>query len=337
MERSVVPAATNVRVVSRQPTIRSERGKCVISGHEQIATINGSPTFSATKYAINPGLSDYTWLQTQAKGWEKYKFRHLQWVYVPAEAVTTTPGSVYICADYDPDDAAPETLPALSTYETQSNGRVFECVSLDLSVNRMFDGIQAKKIRCGPVGGDLQLYDAASVSVATISCSNTDPIGQLWVYYEVELISRQTEVTVKVPHNLVAYNLSSDQTLSTSSTSFVAWDEALNSGFDVTNTSGTLTLPCGSYMISGEIAITDSAAETCQALMSCLVDLAATVPPQNSEFDLAFGAGDTNTLPFTYFVTSSDSFTFRNQLTLYGAAGTLKVKGDKSRLFIRAL
>jgi hypothetical protein len=41
----------------------------------------------------------------------------------------------------------------------------------------MFDGVQHKKVRCGPVGGDLQLYDAASIIVATVSCTDGSAIG----------------------------------------------------------------------------------------------------------------------------------------------------------------
>jgi hypothetical protein len=334
---SNTPAARNVRVQSRQPVIRSSGGKCFISGHEEIATISGSVTFTATKYEINPGLPLYTWLKTQAIGWEKYKFRKLQYVYVPAEAVTTTAGSIYLCADYDPTDAAPSSLAGLSTYETQCNSRVYESTSLNVSSQRMFDGIQAKKIRCGPVGGDLQLYDGGSVSVGTISCANTDAIGQLWVYYEIELISRQTEPTAFIPHNLYVANVDSNQAFTSTVTAPTNFDEVMSEGFAVTNTSGVYSLPCGAFEIYGEITVADSSAEELTSNVECWINGAVTVPFQGSNMKFTVPTLGRVENSFQFFYASAVPFTFQLSTTLTGAAGTLEVLADRSRLFIKAV
>jgi hypothetical protein len=261
------PAARNVRVQNKSFSIKADKGKAIICGQEQVATVEGSVTFNATQYHINPGLSLYTWLSTQAKGWEKYRFKTFEVVYVPAEAVTTTSGSVYICLDYDPTDAAPQTLAGLSTYETQYNGRVYDSVSCRADVKRMFDGVQAKKIRCGPVAGDLQLYDAATFSLATVSCANTNAIGQLWVYYEIELISRQTEPTIYVPPNIALFNLSATQTFTTTVAAPLNCDESVVNGMGITNSSGTYTLPCGIYELLVNFVGCDSSAESLRLLL----------------------------------------------------------------------
>lgn len=330
------PAASSTRVMSRAPEIHSSNGKSVVRAHEQIATVSGSVGFSATKYQVNPGLSIYTWLSGQATGWEKHRVRKFQVVYVPAEAVTTTAGSVYLAFDYDPMDSAPQTLAALSTFETQSNGRVYEKISLDLNCNRAYDGIQAKKIRCGPVGSDLQLYDAASFTVATISCANTDPIGQLWVYYEIELISQQTEPSQRVSPSSSVFNLSANQTFTNTVPQSIAFDEAIMNGLSLTPSSGVITLPCGEYEISGEFLAQDSDNELLTVTASFLVNGAVTSPPQTVYSQSTGATGGGTTVPFHFYYSSPESFTIAVRATLNGAAGTLSVGGDFSRLFIRA-
>jgi len=276
-------------------------------------------------------------LSNQAEGWEKYRFRKLQYVYVPAEANTSTAGSVYLTADYDPTDAAPGSLASMSTYETQENGRVWQTVPLTLSRARMFDGVQTKKIRCGPVGGDLQLYDAGSLSVCTISCADASAIGQLWVYYEVEFVSQQTEPSTKVPPSLYGINLSANQGFTSTVAAAITFDEVTVSGFDVSNASGVLTLPCGAYLISGNVCFTDSSAEAFTVNVALNVDGAATSPPQAVYQTLNGSAAATFTMGFSFYHASSTTSTVQLLATLTGAAGTLTVCGDSTRMFIRAL
>lgn len=262
-----VPAARTYHVEPRPARIKSGLKSTVISNHELIATVNGSVAFTSTRYSVNPGLLLYTWLSTQAAGWEKYKFRKLNFVYVPAEAVVTTPGSVYLAAEYDPNTAPPSSLQGLSTYETQSNARVFEACSLNIPPNRMFDGVQHKRIRCGNVAGDLQLYDACNFVFSTISCAQLGPIGQIWVHYEVEFFSPQTEPITLVPSNYTFVN--QVQTISGSlpvGVTYTPIHYALNPalpglGLKRDSTipndpeSDVYRLPCGSYRLDGNVSI----------------------------------------------------------------------------------
>lgn len=261
-----VPAARTYHVESRPARIRSGLKSTVISNHELIASVNGSHEFASTRYSVNPGLLMYTWLSTQAAGWEKYKFKKLNFVYVPAEAVVTTPGSVYLAAEYDPNTAAPSSLQGLSTYETQSNARVFESCSLNIPPHRMFDGVQHKRIRCGNVAGDLQLYDACNFVFSTISCDQAAAIGQIWVHYEVEFFSPQTEPTTIVPPNYTFVN--QVQTISGSlpvGVTYTTIHYQLNpvlSGLGLTRDEtvpdpefDVYRLPCGSYRLDGNVAI----------------------------------------------------------------------------------
>jgi hypothetical protein len=333
---SLAPIATNVRVLARQPVIRSSNGRNYISGFEEFATVNGSVAFTATKYEFNPGLAAYTWLAGQSAGWEKHHFRRLQFVYVPAEAVTTTAGSVYLAADYDPVDPAPPTLASLSTYESQVNGRVYEKLTLTCAPARMYDGVQNKRIRDGPVTGDLELYDPCSFTFATIACANANAIGQLWVYYEVDLISRQTDTGTPVPPSLVVRNGSANQGLATATPENIDFDEVITAGFSTTNVAGLLTLPPGAYTIQGQVCFIDSAAETLTTVLELYINGAAVSPPQNVNNTHASVAASGTNVPFLFFTAQTASFTLGIRATATGAAGTLTTLADATRLFIKA-
>jgi hypothetical protein len=185
--------ATAVSVRPRQPTFSSIKGGVRVTGAELVSTLYGSVGFEAGSIELNPGLSNFPWLSQQAAGWEKYKIRSFRVRYVPSQAVTTTAGSVYLGFDYDPDDPAPASISALSTYSSMADGRTFnsfECVG---DTQLMHDGVQVKLIRNRPYAGGLRSHDAASIIYATMDMIDGTAIGQLWVDYEIDLVGRQTE------------------------------------------------------------------------------------------------------------------------------------------------
>lgn len=281
---SSIPAAYLDKPSRRKTEIRSNKDSTTICGSEFIDTINGSVSFDSTKYQVNPGLPIFTWLSERASGFEKYFWRKLVFEYVPAEAVTTTAGSIYMVADYDPEDSKPSSLSALATYETQNESRVFQKFSLDVSSKRMFDGVQRKKVRRGPVGGDLQLYDGCSLSVGTISCSGSSAIGQLWCHYEIDLISPQTDPTSGiVPAKFSLYNTSVAITGFVSGINKnIAFDEPIIDGlelFDGLDGDGNFTLPCGCYLIQCNLSYFDAATEVISVSWQLHKDALPLVPP----------------------------------------------------------
>jgi len=249
------PAARQVVVKNRPPVVRTGNNATRITGHEQIATVNGSIGFTSTKYQVNPGLGFYTWLSSRAVGWEKYKLIKFEVMYVPAEANTTTPGSVYLVADYDPTDPPPSSLQALSTYESQVNGRVYNALTLSLSTKRMFDGVQTKYVREGPVASALSLYDAASYTFATISCSDSAPIGQLWVSYVVDLISPQTESALPISPSYSFFTKPElqDQRLTWATLETITFPDVVVNGSGIAYADGVFTLPKANWHITGQV------------------------------------------------------------------------------------
>jgi hypothetical protein len=335
---SQAPIARSFTMPSARPQISSVAGSTIIRNHEQIATVAGSVSFAASRYRINPGLSLFAWLSGRARGYEKYRLRKFRAYYVPANTGTTTVGEIYVGFDYDPVDAAPSTLAALSAYETMLAERVYNGLCVDASVKRMFDGVQHKKIRCGPVAGDLQLYDAASVIVGTISCADTSDLGQLWVEYEVELISPQLEPSAPLPQALSMLNLSSAQTFTSTMDAAIEFDQFIVDGLEVSSAldTGVLTMPCGVYLVSGVVTVQDSSAEALTARVRPFVD-GALHASQHSNLQVTVPANGYNSIPVLVYFTSDGTTTFEMRLTLTGAAGTLKAVADFTRIAIRAI
>jgi hypothetical protein len=249
--------------------------------------------------------------------------------------VTTTPGGIWLAADYDPNDSAPSTLASLSAYETLDDVQVHRALSLTVSVRRMFDGIQHKKIRCGPVGGDLQLYDGCSLIVATTDCSNSNPIGKLYLEYEIDLISPQVEPSLPIPPNVLFVEPSANQVVTTATPTVVNFDTPLVEGFALVETDGSITLPCGQFKISGVIYVTSSSAGDCNLQVNPSLD--GTAVNSFGTRVSATSIASQVSVPFLTYVRSDGS----NVLTIVAdvtASGTLTVIGPVgSILLIEAL
>jgi hypothetical protein len=283
---------------------------------------------------VNPGLSSFTWLSQRALGWEKYKFLRLEFVYIPSTAVTSTPGSVYLGLDYDPTDAAPGSLGAMSSYESFEPQRVFLSKSILAKRNRMFDGVQYKRIRCGPVAGDLELFDGCSLIIATDNCSSAAAIGDVWVNYEIELVSPQTEPAVPKTSRLAMFNLSANMSLTSAVEKTLAYDEEIVNAFGVVNTSGVFTLPCGTFRISSIVSCRDTSAEDFLLKMYGYIDGIAAAIPFNSFTENAGGYLRTS---LTAYVVSDGTTTYENSLIAIGAAGTLTAVADQCKIVIEVV
>jgi hypothetical protein len=214
---------------------------------------------------------------------------------------------------------------------------VFRGVDLACKNRRAFDGVQHKKIRCGPVGGDLMLYDMGSLIVATDDCNDTSDLGKVYLHYHIRFVSPQTSPSVIIPSTLVVMNLSADQTFTTATPAALDFDEALVEGFSITNNSGVYTMPCGAFELYGVINVADSAAENLTVVVQLYVDGAAVSPDQSSQDVDSIIAGGNRVVPFHFYHSSSVTFTTQIRVTLTGAAGTLLAQVDKTRLFIKAL
>lgn len=289
ISKRAMPIANSFHVLPRPPKTFSAGRNTVIDGSELFGDVESRtvPAFGVRQFRFNPGLVVFERLSKIASAFEKYTIRKLQIVYVPTRAVVTSPGSVHLAADFDPDDAPPSSLAALSTYEVQATSRVFDKCTLDIPPNRMHDGVRAKKLRCGPVAGDLALYDACSIIVAVFGGDDAPTLGQLWVHYEIVLISPQVEPSRPVPQNytLARIPMTTTQNSGTPTTmEFGFWSDPADVNATVnglgleldTTDLGLIHMPCGTFSLQARINYTTGSTLTGSALMELLVNGAVT-------------------------------------------------------------
>jgi len=333
-----LPIARSYTMASQSPRLQTRSGRTIVRNHELIATIPNSTSYSGVKYGINPGLSTiFPWLASQAIKWEKYKWNKFSVHFVPSTAVSTTAGKITLAFDFNPYDAAPASLADMSAYEIQTNGAVYRDLSLYVPVGRMFDGVQTKRVRCGPVSGDYQLYDAGSVMVSTNSGANTNAIGELYIEYEIELISPQISPSSPIPPNVQYLTLASAQSFTSGVAATLDFDTAIVLGFPLNQTNGAITLPCGMFEIQGTLGVNDSANEDFAVTLAIEIDSAPTSPTTSYSVEYPASTDEYSVMPFNAVVISDGSAVLTAKVTMVGAAGTLLAVASSTRMFIRAL
>lgn len=318
-----VPLGAGTSRIPSTPTVVSRGGVSRVSHTEYVADVSNSTGFSATQYEVNPGLAIFGWLRQSAKTYEKYRWNHLIFEYQPSGAVYTTTGSVYLMVDYDPTDAAPSSLSDALAYESRESNKCSLGIKLKANPRRMFDGVQAKKVRTGPVAGDLSLYDGCTLTVATQDGANTDGIGILLVHYSVDLISPQLTPTVPKPKTLAVFKQTGAQAFTTATEATVEWATELVNGVGVEYDSGTFTLPAGTFLVTGSVNVKDTTGETLTVALNHKKDGAALSPVQADLLKIAVPAGGYVNVPFSVYLYSSGENTYRVDATITGAAGTL--------------
>jgi hypothetical protein len=284
---------------------------------------------------MNPGLSAFTGLSTEANLYDRYRVLRWDIEYVPSNAVFTTAGIVYLAYDVDIGDGTPTTSAALTNYEGNVRDQVYEKICLRVPPNKVHEQVKSKKTRCGPIPGDYELTDVCTLLVATDDCANANDLGKLYLIYEIELLNRQYDIVARLPKNLNVRNLSANLSFTTGVAKNLDFDESIVSGFDISDASGVYTLPCGAFLITGTVIFRDTASETFTSTVELLVNGVSTSPPQAQTTAEASTASN-HQQAFCFYASSADSFTIALSTTLTGAAGTLTAVGDNSRLAIQA-
>jgi hypothetical protein len=307
----------------------------VISGQERIGDVNCRAVFGGGYIEMNPGLSTFEWLSGQAAGWEKYRFRKLEFMFIPTAATTATPGSIMLLFDFDPRDRTPLTLAAASAYDVQASGRAWETVRLVVPVKRLNEGVSVRRLRCGPVCGDLSSYDPGRLHVMS-TAGNGALAGTLWCSYDLELISRQVDTQAPMPTSLCTRRLTISQPLTTGLGAYVDFQTAGATGFPLTETSpGHYTLPCGSYRIEGHVSVHNTDNEVMVA--SLRLYLGGIQIPGDVTVSDQILAGGTWVLPYLWFVTAATPQTMEVLVVVTAPAGTISLPAARSSLFVSAL
>ncbi len=184
------PTARGVTNRPVAPRFRSVAGKYTVTNREFVATVGGSSgsanLVNLQRIVIQPGLSSsFPWLSQIANTHQKYRFTKLKFSYVPIVG-TSVNGRVVMAYAVDPLDVTPITKAEIFQYPTSTEASVWNTLTCDVPpTSTLFT-------RAGFVNNtDLKTYDGGVLFFATtdVDLPSTDSVGELFVEYEVELIT----------------------------------------------------------------------------------------------------------------------------------------------------
>jgi hypothetical protein len=197
VQRSIAPLAKTASVRMVQPFLSGSAytgdGRVTVRHREYLMDINGSVNYNVTTVPINPGLATtFGWLNVIAGQFESYKFRNLCFEYETQKSASTN-GTLMMTIDFDAADAAPASkLQLMNTHNAVRSSVWNECQYRADGPDLLKFGVQ-RYIRNSALAAnlDIKTYDVGTLFIATQGCADTTAVGELYVTYDVELITPQ--------------------------------------------------------------------------------------------------------------------------------------------------
>jgi len=301
-----------------------------ISEVEYIQEINSNNSstnfFMSATLPVNPGqASTFPWLSTIAANYQKYQFKFLEFFYQP-EVTQYAPnnaniGKVILAAEYNSSLGAPNNKEDMEDIYPNANDMPYENIRLKLDPSECHRNSDAKFIRTAglPGGSDIKTYDCANVYIAAQGQNiATTILGELHVRYTVILSDPIILGQLGLPNNYsvsqFVSNANEALTTATPYTMLLAdttpGDGYLN-GLGIVNTTGSLVLPLGNYMMSYTLNFTTSGNST--GFFAYVTKNGTPNPVSYTNMHFPVGAYPDVTLVSTpFFVTSigTESFKF---------------------------
>jgi len=163
---------------------------------------------------FNPGLANVVpWLSNIASDYTTYRIHKLSVIWIPI-APSTTQGDVVIFPAYNPQISAPTTELGASSNQDSMIRTVWRPFEQPLDVEAIMTPGPRKYVRSSAVFTDLKTYDGLVLYVGGNNSVNSagNPIGKLWLYYEVEFFEPVLNTTLSIPSatTIQAYNSAAD-------------------------------------------------------------------------------------------------------------------------------
>jgi hypothetical protein len=222
-------------------------GRIVVRHREYVGEVTGQTAFTVVSYSVNPGLAaTFPWLSTVAQNYESYRFRRLCFDFETAVS-TATSGSIQMAFDYDAADSAPSTKAILMAYHNAVRSPAWGecCCTADSSDLNKFGTQRFIRSSALAANQDVKTYDVANFHLAVSGFAGATVSGELYVDYEVELITPQS-VASGAPGLSDWYLSNLFQTGAAGSCLATAtWTGPLAASV----AGSTITLPAGSYEV----------------------------------------------------------------------------------------
>lgn len=196
--RTDVPLARSVVASTIPPRINGKDG-IFISRKEFVGTAtNGAITgFSLTPlskaipgYDFNPSIKSlFPWLSTVAASYERFRFRKLEFHFIPSQSASTA-GRFYAAVDYDYDDAPSTTKATMMGNHTAVEAPVWQECHLKCDPACLNRDMPFKFVTCTTRG--LAVENRTSYSgflMLGFDTTVANLLMDIWVSYEVELVT----------------------------------------------------------------------------------------------------------------------------------------------------
>lgn len=254
-----------------------------IRNSELVGNVAGSVDFAYTRYYVNPGMvNTFPWLSQEANRWEQYRFHSLRFRYVTRTA-TTTIGSIILSPEYNSRDPPPTTETEATNTQDAIEDSPWKNITCTLTPQSMFQAGPRKLVRAAMIAGDINIYDVASLYVASIGMVGTDTVGKLWVDYDVELFVPQNspaDYSTLSAGSMQTRNLVQSIAGGASNLWVGDFPMAYNTlGITTNATPGELVIPAGSYLIEFRATVTAGVIHDTQALVEFRRGGLAMTPP----------------------------------------------------------
>lgn len=160
---------------------------------ECIGEVNSTTSFTTTSYAINPGLATtFPWLASVARNFQEYEIHGLLFYFssTSAEALNSTNtalGNVVGAFNYNVYKAPPVDLVQMLNMAGSVKGPPCVSAKYPLECEPSMRVFRNLLVRSNGVSDDLQKYDHANFTLATVGSQATAKIGTLHVTYDITL------------------------------------------------------------------------------------------------------------------------------------------------------
>jgi hypothetical protein len=301
-------------------------------------TVANQPNFNNTAYAINPGqATTFPWLSLQAKQWEKYQFKMLEFYFkreVSEFATAGSAGKVIMSVDFDAADSPPGTKQQMEDTIPHVDGMPCENITMRLPPAQMHPmNSISKYVRPGglPGNSDIKTYDVGNLNVATQGITQNVEVGELRVRYICVFSVPVLESTNSFPQNnqiaLFQSTVADAEALTTATQHQALLVHSKFNGLQIVNTAGSFVPPSGNYLVSGLFNIAASGSNLVSANVQFWKNGADYLTDDIALFT-SFGAETNLIMPLPpYFIQCNGTDAFTVQVEASFAAGTAIVYG----------
>jgi hypothetical protein len=188
------------------PAMHSTGQTVTIRHKEFVATINGSVNFTVQRFfLLQPGdTNTFPWLSGVANKFQQYRLKGMIFHYVPTSGYAVSGsnpaiGTVMLQTSYRANDSAPSTKVEMLNEYWASEAAPSEAFCHPIECAPKENPFVTHYVRNNPVPANdsPMLYDLGVTYVATQGMpADGNPVGDLWVTYEVELVKPQIASSV---------------------------------------------------------------------------------------------------------------------------------------------